>query len=75
MTVSQTKHASQVVNRFRQMLTEAGDSLSDEHYQELSLLIEAALDVVAFEQLEACANKLEQLAHSVRRDESFFTPS
>ena len=75
MTVSQTKHASQVVNRFRQMLMEAGDSLSDEHYQELSLLIEAALNAVAFEQLEVFASKLEQLAHSIRRDEDFFTPS
>ena len=75
MTVSQAKHAERVVNRFREMVTQAGHSLQEEHYQELALLIEAALDAVAVEQLEAMASRLEQLAHSVRNDGSFFTRS
>ena len=75
MTISQAQHAERVVNRFREMVTEAGHSLQDEHYRELALLIEAALDAVAVEQLETMANKLETLAHAVRHDESFFTTS
>ena len=75
MTVSQAPHAERVVNRFRSMVAEAGHSLQDEHYQQLALLIEAALDAVAVEKLEAMATRLEELAHSVRHDENFFTSS
>jgi hypothetical protein len=73
MTQSQANHAERVVQRFRQMVDEAGDQLNDAHYQELSLLIEAALDAVAVEQLESFAVKLEAFAQSVRRDGRFFS--
>ncbi|MEZ5589501.1 MAG: hypothetical protein R3F53_01805 [Gammaproteobacteria bacterium] len=75
MTLSQAKHAEQVVNRFRQMVAEAGDTLTDAHYQELNLLIEAALDAVLVQQLDTFANQLEQMAQAVRRDGDFFSRS
>ncbi|MCB1718288.1 MAG: hypothetical protein KDK04_04655 [Candidatus Competibacteraceae bacterium] len=75
MTLSQAKHAEQVVNRFRQMVAEAGDTLTDAHYQELNLLVEAALDAVIVQQLDTFANQLEQMAQAVRRDGDFFSRS
>ncbi len=75
MTLSQAKHAEQVVNRFRQMVAEAGDTLTDAHYQELNLLVEAALDAVIVQQLDTFANQLEQMAQAVRRDGDFFSQS
>lgn len=75
MTLSQAKHAEQVVKRFRQMVSEAGDTLTDAHYQELSLLIEAALDAAIVQQLDTFASQLEQMAQAVRRDGAFFSRS
>ena len=42
--MQQAKHAEQMVNRFREMVEDAGDSLSVNHYNELKLIIEAGLD-------------------------------
>ena len=67
-----TKHAQQIADRFRQLVEMAGDSLSEEHYDELTLLIEAGIDTALVERLEKMADKLQALAHSVRNDAEFF---
>ncbi len=41
--MQQTKHAEEMVNRFRTLVEDAGDSLSVNHYNELKLIIEAGL--------------------------------
>ena len=73
MANNQSTHAYQIVARFQAMLAEDDNSspLSNQHSEELALLIEAALDAVLVEQLEKMAVKLEQLAHDLRHDEVF----
>lgn len=67
-----TKHAQQVTDRFRELVENTGDTLTDDHYDELSLLIEAAIDTALVEQLEEIANKLDSLAHDLRNNAEFF---
>jgi hypothetical protein len=70
--MKRTKHAEEITERFREMIEEAGDTLSDSHYKELTLLIEAGIDTVLVETLEKMANKLDKLSHTVRHNAEFF---
>jgi hypothetical protein len=70
--MNRTKHAQQVTDRFRELVEDKGDTLPDNHYEELSLLIEAAIDTALVEQLEGIAHKLEGLAHELRNNAEFF---
>lgn len=67
-----TQHAQKITDRFRDMVNQAGDSLPEEHYDELSLLIEAGIDTALVERLEKMADKLQSLSHAVRNDAEFF---
>ena len=67
-----TLHAQKITDRFRELVSEAGDSLSEEHYDELALLIEAGIDTALVEHMEKIADKLQQLARSLRNDAEFF---
>lgn len=67
-----TNHAQEVANRFKELVENAGDSLSQKHYDELSLLIEAAIDTALVDQLESIGNKLDNLAQEMRHDAEFF---
>jgi hypothetical protein len=67
-----TKHAQQVTDRFRELVENKGDTLPDNHYEELALLIEAAIDTALVEQLEGIANKLDGLTHELRNNAEFF---
>lgn len=67
-----TKHAQEITNRFRELVENANDSLANEHYDELSLLIEAGIDAALVDYMEATANKLEKMAHEVRHSAEFF---
>ena len=42
--MKRTRQAQKISQRFRELVEGAGDSLPDEHYAELSLLIEAGID-------------------------------
>jgi len=66
------KHAQDVAERFRELVELAGDSLANTHYDELALLIEAAIDTSLVEQLEITAKQLENLAHDMRNNAEFF---
>lgn len=67
-----TKHAQEISNRFRELVEENGDKLEDNHYDELSLLIEAGLDAALVDYMETTANKLEKMAHDVRHSAEFW---
>ena len=67
-----TKHSQQVAERFRDIVNQAGDSLPEEHYDELALLIEAAIDTALVECLEKVADRLQALSHEVRNDAEQF---
>ena len=67
-----TKHAQEITDRFRELVENAGDSLPVNHYDELSLLIEAGIDTALVEYMEQTADKLEKMAHEVRSSAEFF---
>ena len=70
--MKRNKHAEEIAQRFRELVENAGDSLPENHYDELSLLIEAGIDTVLVEKLEKMATNLEKIAHSIRSDAEFF---
>jgi hypothetical protein len=70
--MQRTKHAQQIADRFRDLVTSAGHSLADEHYEELALLIEAGIDTALVEKLEGIADQLQKMAKSVRQDADQF---
>jgi len=70
--MKKTQHAQKIADRFREMVTQAGDSLPESHYEELSLLIEAGIDTALVERLEKMADKLQSLSNAVRNDAEYF---
>lgn len=67
-----TQHAQKITERFRELVNDAGDSLAEEHYDELVLLIEAGIDTALVDRLENIANQLQKLAHAIRNDAEHF---
>ena len=67
-----TEHAQQITNRFRELIEIAGDNLPTNHYDELSLLIEAGIDTALVEYMEKIADKLESMAKNVRNSAEYF---
>ena len=67
-----TEHAQQITNRFREMVENTGDSLPTNHYDELSLLIEAGIDTALVDYMEKMATKLEDLSKDIRNSAEFF---
>ena len=70
--MQQSKHADQMVNRFRELVEDAGDSLSINHYNELRLIIEAGLDTALLENLQRVTERLTSLAHDIQHNAEFF---
>ncbi|MBT8438445.1 MAG: hypothetical protein KJO91_01875 [Gammaproteobacteria bacterium] len=68
----QTDHAQAMADRFRELVEDAGDSLSDSHYDELKLIIEAGLDTVLVESMEKIAGHLNRLADNIQNKAEFF---
>ncbi|MCB1724372.1 MAG: phosphatase [Gammaproteobacteria bacterium] len=61
------KHAEQVTSAFLELLD--GDvraRISDEHRQELAMLVEAAISTAVLEQLEHAADQVSALSQSIR---------
>lgn len=69
----ETEHAQAMTDRFRELIEQAGDSLPDNHYDELRLIIEAGLDTALAETLETISGKLRSLAHDIQHDAEFFS--
>ena len=70
--MKRTQHAKEIAQRFRELVEEAGDTLADQHYDELALLIEAGIDTMLVETLEKTADALDELSHSIRHSAEFF---
>jgi len=70
--MQQAKHAEQMVNRFRELVEESGDSLSVNHYNELKLIIEAGLDTALLENMARISERLTILAHDIQHNADFF---
>ena len=70
--MQQAKHAEQMVNRFRELVEDAGDCLSVNHYNELKLIIEAGLDTALLENMARVSERLTGLAHDIQHDAEFF---
>ena len=70
--MQQAKHAEQMATRFRELVEDAGDSLSTNHYNELKLIIEAGLDTALLENLARVTEKLTSLAHDIQHTDEFF---
>lgn len=68
----QTEHAQAMADRFRELVEQAGDSLPENHYDELRLIIEAGLDTALAETMESIAGKLTALAHDIQHNAEFF---
>ena len=67
-----TQHAKKITDRFRELVNDAGDSLAEEHYDELVLLIEAGIDTALVERLEKIASKLHKMSQKIRSDAEHF---
>ncbi len=67
-----TAHAQDITRRFREMVEAAGHTLPVEHYDELSLLIEAGIDTVLVERLEKIADELQKMSRKVRNEAENF---
>ena len=71
--MKRNKHANEITERFRDLVESAGDTLSENHYKELALLIEAGIDTALVDKLEEVANKVDSLAHDIRSDAEKFS--
>ena len=73
MTKKQTEHALQVVNAFKDKLSQSGiDHVGQKHFEELQLLIESAIDAAVFMEMERVADQVSSLAHSIRKSAEHF---
>lgn len=68
----QSDHAQAMTDRFRELVEESGDSLSDYHYDELRLIIEAGLDTALVEVMEKISSQLSKMAHEIQNKAEFF---
>ncbi|MGB5540609.1 MAG: phosphatase [Gammaproteobacteria bacterium] len=68
----QTDHAQAMTDRFHELVEQSGDSLPENHYDELRLIIEAGLDTALAEMMENIADKLTAMAHDIQHDAEFF---
>lgn len=73
MSQSQTDHAQQVVDSFKEKLSKSGlEHVGQKHFDELQLLIESAIDSAVYLEIERIADKLDSLSHEVRQSAERF---
>ena len=73
MTEQQTNHAKKVVNRFRKMIGEASSKqLGEDHWNELVLLVESAIDAAVLDAEEKICSTLETVVGGIRSDAEHF---
>ena len=70
--MQQAKHAEAMVERFRELVEDAGDSLPVNHYNELKLIIEAGLDTALLEMMGKVSVSLKDLAEDIQHKADFF---
>lgn len=73
MSKKQTHHAHEVVNAFKQKLSQSGiDHVGQKHFDELQLLIESAIDSAVFLEMQRVADRVSSLAHEIRNSADHF---
>ena len=73
MSKSQTQHALSIVDTFKSKLSQSGvEHVGAKHFNELALLIEAAIDSAVFSEMEVTADRVSQLAHEIRSNAEKF---
>ena len=72
--MNQNEHAKSITSRFKEIFEQTGETFSDEHYDELAMLIEAGLDSALYQQMEKVADQLTDMAHDIRHNAEFTTP-
>ena len=68
----QSDHARAMAERFRELVEDAADSLPENHYEELKLIIEAGLDTALVEAMEKIAGELNKMSHKIQNNAEFF---
>ena len=68
----QSDHAQAMADRFRELLEESGDSITESHYDELKLIIEAGLDTALVEAMTKIAGELSRMAENIQSKADFF---
>ena len=73
MTEQETDHAKKVVDRFREMVGEnISLQMGNGHWDELTLLVESAIDASVLAAEEQICDKLESLVREIRADAERF---
>lgn len=73
MSKSQTQHAKQVVAAFKEKISKsASEHIGQKHFDELELLIEAAMDSAVFIEMERVAEKMTTFANDIRNSAERF---
>jgi|GEM_PF-1976862 hypothetical protein len=68
MSVRYERHVQSVLQAFQDMLEpEAKAALSEEHMDQLSMMMESAISTAVLEQLEAVADEVNDLSVIIRR--------
>lgn len=67
--MNQNAHALAMTSRFKEVFELSGEStLTQDHYDELALIIEAGLDSALIEKMENVAAQLSKLAHEIQHN-------
>ncbi len=68
MNEMQSEHATRVVNAFKDILTEdAKTDVTEDHFRELALMIEAAIDASLVDQLNRASSIAQQAAADIQK--------
>jgi hypothetical protein len=69
MSKHYAKHAKKVVKGFREILDDnARNTISDEDYDQLAMLVESAISTSVLDAVERVADDLEKTVRKVRKD-------
>ena len=68
----QSDHAQAMADRFRELVEESGNSLPENQYDELRLIIEAGLDTALVEVMEKISSQLSRMANEIQNKAEFF---
>ena len=72
--MNQNEHACAIAGRFKEIFEQSGESFSQEHLDELSLLVEAGLDAAILQKMEKIADQLTSVADGIRHNAEFTSP-
>lgn len=69
MTELEAKKANPAIEQFKSLIgDEICAQIDPEHFAELGLMIESAIDTAVFVQMDKISKELRDLAHRVRKD-------